>query len=139
MSVLRTKGVRGLYRGVWPTVVGIIPYAGTSFFTFETLKKLHQDYLHTHPSPVARLVFGALAGLLGQTVTYPMDIVRRRMQTEGAAIAVEYNGIVSTLSYVYRTEGVRGLFKGVSMNWVKGPIVVSISFNLYDFMVHKLM
>ena len=68
-----------------------------------------------------------------------MDIVRRRMQTEGAAIAVEYNGIVSTLSYVYRTEGVRGLFKGVSMNWVKGPIVVSISFNLYDFMVHKLM
>lgn len=138
-SVLRAKGVRGLYRGVWPTLVGIIPYSGTSFFTFETLKKLHQDYSHKPPSPITRLVFGALAGLLGQTVTYPMDIVRRRMQTEGAALPVAYNSIVSTLSYVYRTEGVRGLFKGVTMNWVKGPIVISISFNLYDLITHRFL
>eukprot|EP00731_Ephydatia_muelleri_P017801 Em0010g899a len=139
MSVLRAKGVKGLYRGVWPTLAGIIPYAGTSFFTFETLKKLHQDYCHTSPPPIARLVFGAIAGLFGQTVTYPMDIVRRRMQTEGMALPVAYEGIVGTLSYVYRTEGIRGLFKGVSMNWVKGPIVVSISFNVYDLVTHSLL
>lgn len=139
MLVLRTKGVRGLYRGMWPTLIGIIPYAGTSFFTFETLKKLHHDYYHTAPPPALRIVFGALAGLLGQTVTYPIDIVRRRMQTEGVALPVTYESIAGTLTYVYRTEGVRGLFKGVSMNWVKGPIVVSISLNLYDLITHCLL
>ena len=37
----RCEGVRSLYRGFTPTVVGVIPYAGTSFFTYETLKKVY--------------------------------------------------------------------------------------------------
>lgn len=33
------EGPRTLYRGYVPTILGVIPYAGTSFFTYETLKK----------------------------------------------------------------------------------------------------
>jgi len=31
-------GIRGLYKGFIPTVMGIVPYAGVSFFTYDTLK-----------------------------------------------------------------------------------------------------
>ena len=37
-SIYRTEGVLALYRGLTPTLLGVIPYAGTSFFTYETLK-----------------------------------------------------------------------------------------------------
>ena len=37
-SVARTEGLRGLYGGMTPTLLGIVPYAGISFATFETLK-----------------------------------------------------------------------------------------------------
>lgn len=34
----KENGLRSLYRGFVPTIIGVIPYAGTSFFTYETLK-----------------------------------------------------------------------------------------------------
>ena len=78
------------------------------------------------------------AGLLGQNVSYPRDIVRRRRQTEGLVSSVSYHTIHQTLRHVFSTEGLRGLFKGVSMNWVKGPLAVTISFNTYDHTVRLL-
>ena len=62
--------------------MGVIPYAGTSFYTYETLKswaveRKGGDATHPMlPSPLERLGAGAVAGLLGQTASYPLDIVR---------------------------------------------------------------
>lgn len=39
-----------------------------------------------------------------------------------------------TLRRVVATEGWRGLFKGLSMNLVKGPIGVGVSFTVYDLL-----
>lgn len=33
---------------------------------------------------------------------------------------------------LYQEQGMRGFFKGVSMNWFKGPIAFSISFTAFD-------
>jgi len=41
MKIYRKEGFRTLYRGFTPTIIGAIPYSGTSFFTYESLKKLH--------------------------------------------------------------------------------------------------
>lgn len=35
------EGPRTLFKGYWATILGVIPYAGTSFYTFETLKRKH--------------------------------------------------------------------------------------------------
>uniref|UniRef100_A0A8C5QH28 Mitochondrial coenzyme A transporter SLC25A42 n=1 Tax=Leptobrachium leishanense TaxID=445787 RepID=A0A8C5QH28_9ANUR len=129
----REEGLKSLYRGFNPTILGVIPYAGISFFTYETLKKLHAEQSgRTQPSPLERLLFGACAGLLGQSASYPLDVVRRRMQTAGIT-GHTYGTIVSTMREVVAEEGViRGLYKGLSMNWVKGPVAVGISFTTFD-------
>lgn len=41
VRISQEEGVRTLYRGFTPTILGVIPYAGITFFTYETLKKLH--------------------------------------------------------------------------------------------------
>jgi len=135
------EGVRSLYRGFLPTMVGIIPYAGTSFFVYETLKKNHYadpDRVGD-PAPFRRVLFGACAGLTGQAVTYPLDIVRRRMQTAPLKDrTVEYRSIWSTVVFLYRMEGRRGFYKGLSMNFIKGPIATGISFSTNDVIKTKL-
>lgn len=41
VRISREEGLKTLYRGFTPTILGVVPYAGLSFFTYETLKKAH--------------------------------------------------------------------------------------------------
>lgn len=86
------------------------------------------------PYPFERMIFGACAGLIGQSASYPLDVVRRRMQTAGVT-GHQRTSIARTMHTIMREEGVvRGLYKGLSMNWLKGPIAVGISFTTFDLM-----
>ncbi|GAB0087315.1 mitochondrial coenzyme A transporter SLC25A42 [Sergentomyia squamirostris] len=141
ISICHDEGPRTLFRGYWPTVLGVIPYAGMSFFTYETLKREYTEVTgERKPNTFFSLIFGAAAGVIGQTSSYPLDIVRRRMQTVGInGNRDQYSTILKTLQRIYREEGIKnGFFKGLSMNWIKGPIAVGISFSTYDFIKEAL-
>lgn len=43
-----------------------------------------------------------------------------------------FRSVFHNIPFAHRNEGMRGFFKGLSMNWVKGPIAVGISFATYD-------
>lgn len=138
-SVIQQEGARGLFKGIRPTLLGIMPYAGLSFMTYETLKANFVAPLEQKSSgvtaTVARLTAGACAGLLAQTATYPLDIVRRRMQVHSGIYRNEWHAF----QVICNSEGVvRGLFKGASMNWVKGPISVGVSFTINDLVKNSL-
>ena len=47
--------------------------------------------------------------------------------------------MINTMKSVYQNNGIRGFFKGVSMNWIKGPIAFSISFTAYDIIKSFMM
>lgn len=139
VRISQEEGVRTLYRGFTPTVLGVIPYAGITFFTYETLKKLHaENTKRSQPHPLERVAFGACAGLVGQSASYPLDVVRRRMQTAGVT-GSSYATVLGTMREIVTQEGVvRGLYKGLSMNWLKGPIAVGISLSTFD-VTHNLL
>ncbi|KAA3452481.1 mitochondrial adenine nucleotide transporter ADNT1-like [Gossypium australe] len=89
-------------------------------------------------SVTTRLACRATAGTVGQTVTYPLDVIRRRMQMVGwkdAASVVtgdgrnkaplEYTGMIDAFRKTVRHEGFGALYKGLVPNsvkiWVRGP------------------
>lgn len=41
VKIWADEGPKALVRGYWATIIGVIPYAGTSFFTYETLTRKH--------------------------------------------------------------------------------------------------
>jgi solute carrier family 25 protein 42 len=138
LKIQREESLLALYRGLTPTMLGVILYAGTSFFTYGTLKEAaarNTTNPEAGPNILQRLISGAVAGLLGQTSSYPLDIVRRRMQT-GVALGKgnKYSTVTGTILHILRNEGIRrGFYKGLSMNFIKGPIATSISFTTFDY------
>jgi hypothetical protein len=78
------EGPLAFYKGWLPSVIGVVPYVGLNFGVYETLK--HMLLLHygmrdeRELSVPSRLACGAAAGTMGQTVAYPFDVARRRLQ-----------------------------------------------------------
>ncbi|CAL8124194.1 unnamed protein product [Orchesella dallaii] len=138
VKTTKSEGVKGLFKGYVPTIIGVIPYAGCSFYCYESLKRVWvKEFGPESVGGIERLCFGACAGIIGQTSSYPLDIVRRRLQTQTVDMATILKSrfhVFAIMKMIARTEGiVGGLYKGLSMNWVKGPVAAGISFASYDW------
>eukprot|EP00164_Ancoracysta_twista_P002352 GFYU01003111.1.p1 GENE.GFYU01003111.1~~GFYU01003111.1.p1 ORF type:complete len:305 (-),score=8.62 GFYU01003111.1:115-1029(-) len=130
--------VAALYKGANVTLLGIFPYAGINFATYEQLKGWYQTRANTTEWPITmRLICGGLAGAIGQTATYPLDVLRRRMQTSGmgeGGTVYNYKGAWQGVSEIYRKEGVRALFRGIGINYLKVTPLVGLSFATFEQM-----
>lgn len=70
-SVISEQGVAGIYRGMYPTLVGVVPYAGISFLSFGILRRsADRRQISTNWPVVTNLVCGATAGLSKCLCTY---------------------------------------------------------------------
>jgi solute carrier family 25 protein 16 len=101
------------------------------------LRKVAVDY-HYEPNPTGRrplkvwaqLCAGALSGLCAQTASYPLEVIRRRMQVGGAI--GKHLRIVPTLMSVVRERGIRGLFVGLTIGYMKVMPMFACSFFVYE-------
>lgn len=125
-----------------------MPYAGTAWWAKQTLLEafLHHQHTHHHthatsyshdrqadsnkPTVIQALGINATAGLVGQFVTYPLDVIRRRMQVAKHPI----ESFFAVVTRLLREEGVRGFAKGFSLNLLKGPLSLSVSLTAYDWL-----
>lgn len=149
-SLVRTEGgPRALYRGFSSTILGMIPYAGVAFYTYEVVKSFvveNMSWIATRPSldgsgtvvltVPASLFCGGMSGAVSQTVSYPFDVARRMMQLEGMISEhPNYRSVVGTLVHVYRTTGVsQGLYRGMSINYLRAVPQVAVAFSVYEMM-----
>lgn len=134
---------RGFYQGFIPTVLGIIPYAGVSFFVFESSKQYLRKLNGSNDIPSIQIfASGLFAGATGQTVAYPFDVIRRRMQLYRITDhlpAHHYNsGIFIAIKSVIRTHGwIKGMFTGLSINYFKVAPASGVSFLVYETLKNK--
>ncbi|CAH1723936.1 unnamed protein product [Chironomus riparius] len=154
-SILKEEGgVRALYRGFLPTLMGMAPYAGLSFYCFEMLKYACMKYsphwtcntLERNTGGLvlivpAKLLCGGLAGAIAQTFSYPLDVTRRRMQLAMMdPLTAKFGmGMWSTLKLIYVENGVsKGLYRGMSINYLRAIPMVAVSFATYEMMKQAL-
>ncbi|KAF2072773.1 hypothetical protein CYY_005919 [Polysphondylium violaceum] len=133
-TIVAEEGVRGLYKGLFASALGVAPYVAINFTTYENLKKYFIQEKHS-PTVFQSLAFGAISGATAQTLTYPIDLIRRRLQVQGiGGKEAYYNGTFDAFRKIIRDEGVRGLYNGMIPCYLKVIPAISISFCVYEVM-----
>lgn len=144
-------GLANFYRGFSPTILGMLPYAGMSFLTHDTAGDLlrlpaiskwttnarPKGYPAGKPNPLnwwAELFAGGIAGLVSQTASYPLEVIRRRMQVGGAVGDGHRLHISETARLIMKEKGFRGFWVGLSIGYVKVVPMVAVSFYVYERM-----
>jgi len=141
VSMYKTEGgVRGLYRGIIPTVAGVAPYVGLNFMVYEAVRDYFTEPGEKNPVWYRKLAAGAISGAVAQTCTYPFDVLRRRFQIKSMnGMGFQYTSIWNAITTIVSEEGVRGLYKGIMPNLLKvAPSMASswLSFEMTrDFLV----
>ena len=72
-------------------------------------------------------ICGTTGGLLAQIITFPIDVIRRLKQIN--PIKQPSSAIIKN---IYNTAGIRGFYRGVSINFLRNPISVGVSLALYE-------
>ncbi|XP_071947833.1 mitochondrial adenyl nucleotide antiporter SLC25A24-like [Antedon mediterranea] len=130
-QVLRNEGFVSFYRGYVPNILGIIPYAGIDLAIYETVKMswIRRHDHHIAPSVWVLLGCGTLSSTCGQLASYPLALVRTRLQAQASG---SHSSMVSLFKTIYTQEGVRGLYRGLTPNFMKVIPAVSIGYVVYE-------
>ncbi|KAL7123829.1 hypothetical protein ABFS83_14G009000 [Erythranthe nasuta] len=153
VHLLQSRGIRGLYGGLTPTLVEIIPYAGLQFGTYDTFKRWFMAWNqyrspHTIQGDINALsnlqvsLCGLAAGVSAKAVCHPLDVVKKRFQVEGLkrdhryGARVEpgcYRNMYDAIRQILHTESWAGLYKGIVPSIVKAGPASAVTFVAYEF------
>ena len=153
-NVAPRSGLINFYRGFSSTLLGMLPYAGMSFLTHDTIgdllrhpsiaqytvlpstnrpgRRSLQRPRRTQLIAPAELTSGAIAGLVSQTASYPFEVIRRRMQVGGAVGDGHRLKIAETMRMIWIERGWQGFFVGLTIGYVKVVPMVAVSFYVYE-------
>ncbi|XP_027626595.1 mitochondrial thiamine pyrophosphate carrier isoform X2 [Tupaia chinensis] len=86
MTMYRTEGPWVFYKGLNPTLIAIFPYAGFQFSCYNSLKHAFEWAMPTQGKKnenLKNLLCGSGAGVISKTLTYPLDLFKKRLQVGG--------------------------------------------------------
>ena len=131
-DVFKKLSLRELYAGSKLTCFGYGPWNAINFASYNYYKKEFKSYEEESPS-LFKLLCGGMAGMTAITITYPTDLIRRRLQLQSFSTDVpRYSGIMDCVRKIYKTEGIYGLYRGLSINYVKTFPTLAIQFYALD-------
>ncbi|KAJ7634180.1 mitochondrial carrier protein RIM2 [Mycena polygramma] len=135
-DIYREESPRALFRGLGPTLVGVIPARSINFFTYGNGKQvIANNFNDGRENTWVHLTAAAIAGIVTGTATNPIWVVKTRLQLQssahGGAATSPLGGSWATIRTIMKDEGIRGFYKGLSASYL-GVTEGTIQWVLYE-------
>lgn len=121
VSMVNNEGILSLYKGLTPALISLGPSSAVFFAVYDLLKSSYlsrQKAREIDPTSnngqfelgVARtLIYSSIAGTCAETVTYPLEVIRRQLQLQQATRL----GLAAAFVKMVERHGVASLFSGL--------------------------
>lgn len=144
-SIPRVEGWRALFKGLGPTLTGIVPASAIKFYAYGTSKSIISRTMNEGQEAAwVHLLAAASAGLVVSTATNPIWLIKTRLQLDksraeegGVMAAKRYKNSLDCTLQVIRQEGIRGLYRGLSASYL-GVTESTLQWVLYEQMKMRL-
>ena len=138
-SIAQHEGPKGFFRGLGAGVSQIVPYMGLFFASYESLKPIMAASPMPLPLGSSDAVAGIVASVLSKTAVYPLDTTRKRLQVQGPhreryihRNIPTYSGVLMTLQHIWKNEGMRGMYRGLTVSLLKAAPASAVTMWTYE-------
>lgn len=136
VSKLASQGgtLRGIYRGQAVTLIREAQAYGAWFMAFEFM--MNQDAKRNNVkredlSKAKIAIYGGLAGEVLWLSSYPFDVIKSKMQTDGFGAQQKYSTMRDCFKKTYAIEGLGGFWKGIGPTLLRAMPVSAGTFLTY--------
>ncbi|CAF2094636.1 unnamed protein product [Brassica napus] len=140
-EIFDEAGVTGFWKGVIPTLIMVCNPA-MQFMLYETmlskLKKKRALKGSTNVTALETFLLGAVAKLGATVTTYPLLVVKSRLQAKQVTTGDKrqhYKGTVDAILKMIRYEGLHGFYKGMSTKIVQSVFAAAVLFMIKEELV----
>ncbi|KAL5699451.1 hypothetical protein ACHQM5_030352 [Ranunculus cassubicifolius] len=131
-KIYKEGGIGALYSGLCPTLIGMLPYSTTYYFMYETVRNSYcKAQKKKNLNRAEMLLIGALSGLTASTISFPLEVARKRLMV-GALQGKCPANMAAALSEVIREEGLKGLYRGWGASCLKVMPSSGITWMFYE-------
>lgn len=120
---------RNYFKGYGSTISSLTPFIALNFATFDFLKDNIPESVEKD-NPITTLMLGGQSALFSQTVCYPLDTIRRRMQNK----EMNYKNGLDAGRKILKYEGFLSFYNGLVPNIIRMVPNTAIRFALYDIL-----
>ncbi|KAK7410268.1 hypothetical protein VNO78_00923 [Psophocarpus tetragonolobus] len=133
MKIIQEEGPAALYRGLAASLIGVVPYAATNYFAYDTLKKAYRKiFKQQKVGNIETLLIGSAAGAFSSSATFPLEVARKQMQLGTFSGRLVYKDVFHALACILEQEGIQGLYRGLAPSCMKLVPAAGISFMCYE-------
>lgn len=144
--ILKNEGVKGLYRGIGSAYIYQILLNGCRLGFYEPLRGATTNLIFkdsTVQSLGVNIFSGAASGVLGAMAGSPFFLVKTRLQTFSPSLPVGtqhgYKNSIDGLTKIYKSEGFKGLYRGVGASMIRTGFGSSVQLPTYFFAKRRLI
>ena len=161
-TIVREEGILALYKGAIPALM-LVSHGGVQFVSYEYLKKNFGAYTKATRSnnkdesgvwerlqdSLGYLSMGAVSKIIASTITYPIQVIKSRLQQRNQTAEIsatgeveivtrEYKGVIDCAGRIWKREGIVGFFKGSIPNAIRVAPSAAITFVVYEFVTDSM-